>query len=267
MDKKRMILNIYIDNEVSIFDELMPEELKKHFSKMSVAVNTLTQLTNHRDFNEITCNYVVDENNSNKYKMLFVFSGENICINITVPLKKETLPLKEDLCYLRDSFLHLYIKENNTVYIIESKPKNLTTTTIKLYNTKGLIKEFLINSNVINAQKLYAFFREEKKLINNYFKYSNVVSYEDLDNAHIIELRDILKDIKYVGVKDFVDSTTKTVETNEVEKDVEVKDYNLNELDQLLYETGLISINDIKDELKKRDDKKTTIKKEEEIKQ
>jgi len=266
MDKKKMILNVFVDNEVVIFDDLMPEGLKKHFKNMATTVNTLTQLTNHKEFNNIECMYVKDPNKKDQNKMLFKFDGDDLCININTSLKKEVLSFKEDLCFLRDSFLHSFIKQNNTVYIIESKPKNLTTITIKLYNTKGLIKEFLINSNIINAQKLYTFFREEKKLINNYFKYSNVTAYESLDNAHIIELRDRFKTYKINGVKELINKFNKPIESNKVEANEKIENYNLDELDELLYQTGLISVEDIKEELNKRNIKKETKKNMEEVK-
>lgn len=269
MNKEKMILNVFVDSNAIIFQNDMPEVLKKHFQSMAITVNTIKQLTNNKEFNDITCKYIIDENDEAKTNMLFTFDGKELTINITSPLKKETLPLKEDLCFIRDSFLHSYIKETNTVYIIESKPKNFTTALIKLYSSKGLVKEFLINSSVINAQKLYMFFREEKKLINNYFKYNNVISYEKLNNAHITELRDKYKSIEYIGVKQFIKNLNTIIEVNKSEQDDKVTDYNLNELDELLYQTGLISVKDIKDEIKRKENiernKEKAEKKEENI--
>lgn len=267
MNEGKMVLNVYVDNLTVLYSESMPEVLKKHFKSMEITVNTLKQLTNNREFNNITCSYIDDENNADKKKMFFSFEGKDLCINITSPLKKETLSLKEELCLLRDTFLHSYIKDNKVVYIIESKPKNFTTTTIKLYNSNGLVKEFLINSSVIGASKLYMFFREEKKLLNNYFKFNNVIYYSSLEDAHITELRDKYSNLNFSGVKNFVLKSKTIGIVNEEEKEEDINSYDLDELDDLLYKTGLISIKDIKEELSKRKENKkvNTEEKESEI--
>ena len=58
----------------------------------------------------------------------------------------------------------------------------------------------------------------------------------------------------------------KPIESNKVEANEKIENYNLDELDELLYQTGLISVEDIKEELNKRNIKKETKKNMEEVK-
>lgn len=250
---KKMSLNILVDNNGIVFCNNIPEILKKYFTNMETTIETMNLLTNNGEFYNIRCEFMKDENNyivGNK--MLFIFEGSEMVINIQSPLKKETMILKDEFCNLRNLLFHAFIKSRNIKYILRSKPLKLYSIHYKFYNNTNLVLDMNIDYNTINVSEFNEYLWNEKMSLNNNFSFKNILKYNNIKNINIIEREDIYPEYnKVVGIKEFLlnKKEIKNFDRIVIEEAINNKVSNLDEIDDLMYQTGILSLSDIKEAL------------------
>ena len=243
--KEKLTLTVYVSDKEIKYSTNMPEILRKYFTSMETTIETMNHLTNNGEFNNITG--ITNEDNT----MTFIFSGPDMQINVTSPIKKETLELKSNFSMLRNKIYHSLIKKYNVKYILKTKPLKLFTEHYKFYSDEKLIFELSFGVNTTLSDELSKFILMEKSLLKSNFSYKNVKKYEDIiENLNIIEFTDVYPAMKEVReLKEAIATETKVINNIVIEESNEQIENNLDEIDELMYQTGIISLSDIKEAL------------------
>lgn len=241
--KNKMSLIIDVDNEQVTYRSEMPEILRKYFTNMETTIETMIELTNNKEFYDIKCEF---ENNN----YVFTFIGNDLIVRISSPAKKETLIIKEEFCELRNKVYHEFIKRCNIKYILKTKPYKMYTEHYKFYDEENLVLDLTIVDKNINIEEFCKFLRKEKNMLNNNFNFKNIKKYSDINLLNIIEARDIYGNIVKSNIKEFLSvyNEAKTFDTIIIEEDDTVLE-ELDEIDDLMYQTGILSLSEIKQAL------------------
>lgn len=243
--KNKMNLIIELDNEHVLYRSDMPEVLKKYFTNMETTIETMIELTNNGEFYDIRCEF---DNTNNSYN--FAFIGSELIVRITSPVKKETLIIKEEFCELRNKVYHSFIKAHNIKYIIKTKPYKLYTEHYKFFDENSLVLDLSIGYNNINVLEFCKFLYNEKLSLNNNFKFSNIKKYTKIEQVNIIEIRDVYGEIVSNNLKEFLKALEEAKKFDSVILDEEINlNAELDEIDDLMYQTGILSLSEIKEAL------------------
>lgn len=239
-DKIKLVLEVD-DKEVKYHTEV-PEILKKYFTNMETTIETLNELTNGGQFSSI--NAVFNDSG----KMVFTFSGRELVIRVFSPMKRETMALKNDFCELRNKVYHSFIKRKNIKYILKTKPKKIYEHHYKFYDSEKLVLDISFGYDTINMKEFINYLNEEKLLLNRNFSASKIKVYEEITPSHLIEYRDLHDGtFKVSGLKEILNE--ENFDNILLDEDLENIKNNLDEIDEILYKTGLIKLSDIKEAL------------------
>lgn len=248
--KNKMNLNIQLDNKNVSYSKDMPEILRKYFTNMETTIETMIQLTNNGEFYDVKCEFAPNDDNL----MLFIFEGRELRVKISTPVKKETLIIKEEFCMLRNKIYHSFIKNRKIKYIIKTKPVRLYSEHYKFFDSENLVFDLSFGYNIINYSDFCNFLREEKRLLNNEFNIKNVKKYSEFKSINIIEAKDIYGECKEtIGLTDIINNEKQAEQFDKIilEDDLEDLKNNLDEIDDLMYQTGILSLSEIKEALEK----------------
>lgn len=248
--KNKMSLIIEVDNKNVLYISEMPEILKKYFTNMETTIETMMELTNNKEFYDIKCE--MDLSEDNKYN--FTFIGKELVVKIISPVKKETLIIKEEFCNLRNQIYHDFIKRNNIKYILKTKPYKLYTEHYKFFDDKELVLDLTFGYNIINHEEFCKFLRTEKANLKNDFKFSDIRKYSNITSINLIEVNDIHGSIIKSSIKEFVIQGKEAQNFDKIILDEDLSfTYDLDEIDDLMYQTGILSLSEIKEALEKEE--------------